>query len=340
MTVSKGTETPPVYTIENLLSRLAFTAQNEVFKKIDALIRVQGRVGKVKNYPTARYFDLNGDEGNISVKIPASYIVQTGEYLILEGMPILKTSRFHTGLTVEFEGKPIANWIPREEISSPVELKKESFVLLDDYISSKGCNQLLLIGSETGIQDVLSNTKTALAAIIPTKISNVSNKEKLLSNLREAIKDGFEALLIVRGGNDQSLDIWDDPEFVQTLNGLSARIYLALGHSHRITLACQYADERFLTPTALGTAINKILMRIQTLNEFDEKCKKLEFQNKEFDKQIYSYKQLNERTGKETNSLLVKIEEQNKILSSMSTPKVERVIIIILALICVFLFLT
>jgi hypothetical protein len=56
---------------------------------------VEGKVEGLNNkaYSGAIYFDLKGSSLKIKVKCPQEYNVRNGEYLIISGIPSLRTSR-------------------------------------------------------------------------------------------------------------------------------------------------------------------------------------------------------------------------------------------------------
>ncbi|TDF41306.1 hypothetical protein EYS14_00125 [Alteromonadaceae bacterium M269] len=52
----------PSYTVDSLMTRLSIDAQNQIWRKVDALIRVQGQVSNIKDKPYNgfSYFTLTG----------------------------------------------------------------------------------------------------------------------------------------------------------------------------------------------------------------------------------------------------------------------------------------
>lgn len=246
------------YTVDALVEKLGVSANVQIWKSISSLIHVQGIVSKIsKKYQNVVYFDLKGGSTIVSVKCPFELRPIEGDCIVVEGMPIFKPSRFSSGLDIVIEGKPVANVAPPKHDSNKeiIKLHKESYVRLHDYLSQKWVHNFYLLGTETAVRDVLSQIQTDVRELIQTRIIRVSEKTSMLSDLLKAI-DKCDAFSIVRGGDDDSLELWNDPDVARTLLSVGIPFYVALGHTHFISLTTQYADENFNTPSDLGRAIN------------------------------------------------------------------------------------
>jgi len=262
-----STYIPPYsYTVASLLSRAGFYSQNELFKRLDTSIRVQGIAQQIKPYNGSVYFTLAGEGHELRVKTPKENCPQPGEAIVVEGFLSLKVSSFFKGLELLLDGKPIANWQPvSEDRDVSVELVKASHLRLHDLIFDSGWDGLILVGSDTGIRDVLSQVPSDVRDLIQVKRIQVSKAAQIVSQIEAFIESTTEGVLIARGGDDDTMKIWDDPEVVQKLIDLVVPFYVALGHSHRTTLADQMADESFKTPTAMGTALASIIRLMRHL---------------------------------------------------------------------------
>ncbi len=261
---------PASYSVDSLMEKLAVTASIKIWKTIDNIVYVQGIVGKVKIYRNIVYFDLKGSSTTISVKCALELSPIEGEYIIVEGLPIFKPSRFMTGLEIQIEGKPVANWEPRfiDGDASDINLQKPMFMKLNDCLAKNGINNFHLLGTETAIRDVVSQLPDDFSDLIQKSIIRVSEKSSMLADLQSVLYESCP-FAIVRGGDDASLEVWNDPAVVKALLDYEAPFYVALGHTHCITLTTQYADESFHTPTALGSALNSTIQQIayqQSLN--------------------------------------------------------------------------
>lgn len=268
----------PSYTVDGLLEKIGVSANIQVWKSIDSIINVQGLVRKIKPYGRVVYFELVGGSTKLNIKCPIELQPKEGDNIIVEGMATLKPSKFHAGLELTIDGKPVGKIEPPEpDTNTPlIKLQKDSFLRLHDYLADQGLDEFCLLGTNTAIRDALSKVNSDIKKLITTKTIRVADKDAMLSDLREAIYD-CNAFAIVRGGDDASLSIWNDPEVINALLDFDCPFYIALGHSHFISLTAQYADESFHAPIDLGIAINTIVHRLlnehRQINEL-EKLKK------------------------------------------------------------------
>ncbi len=256
--------TVPSYTVDALLEKLGVVANVQVWKSINTITYVQGIVSKVKPYNRIVYFDLIGGSTKLSVKCPIEFRPQEGDSIVVEGLPMLRPSRFGGGLDVILDGKPVADVTPPKPNNDEpiVELEKDRFARLHDYLSMSGVDNFCVLGTETAIRDVFSQIQPDIQGRIQRKIIRVSEKDSMLSDLKKETKD-CSAFAIVRGGDDESLSLWNDPSVVRELLSLKRPFYVALGHTHFISLTTQYADESFHTPTDFGMSLNAIVDRVR-----------------------------------------------------------------------------
>ncbi|VAW70221.1 hypothetical protein MNBD_GAMMA10-1573 [hydrothermal vent metagenome] len=112
------------------------------------------------------------------------------------------------------------------------------------------------------IENKLSKYESELANCF--EICNFSSIDALLSSAKNAIKnENIKAVFFSRGGNDSTIALWNDIQFVSDLLALNIPFYTAIGHSDLITLAEKFSDESFTTPTDLGYSIDKVLSELE-----------------------------------------------------------------------------
>ncbi len=122
---------------------------------------------------------------------------------------------------------------------------------------------------------MLSQLDNSTAKSIRKAAIRVGRTDALLNDIREAEPYNFEAFAIVRGGDDNTMEIWNDPEVVSFLMHYDVPFYTALGHSHSRTLADQYADASFATPTAFGSSVESILAGKRRFKEMEAEYARL-----------------------------------------------------------------
>ena len=159
------------------------------------------------------------------------------------------------------------------------QLKKQRYVPLADLLDEIEVTSILLLGTQIGITDTLSQL-SSIAKEIPTKIIRVYKSDLLLADIKESLGEGTKAVAIVRGGDDKTMSVWDDAQVVATLLGLNVPFYTALGHSHSVTLADRFADSSYHTPTALGRALSSVLSHKMAVENAAQECISLKAENK------------------------------------------------------------
>lgn len=280
MEITQSTTTPierSCYSVEALLLKAGIHSQQKVFARIEGIVRVKGVVTKVSRYKTATYLTLKDQEFSISVKCESAVDVYENESILVEGLLYLKPSTFFVGLECCIHGNVVGSWEIAERSTPRNHLipKKKRFINLDNAIEDSNLNSLLLLGTETGINDVLSQVDNATAKSIRQAVIRVGRADTLLSDIREAEPYNSQAFVIVRGGDDNTMEIWNDPEVVSFLMHYDIPFYTALGHSHSRTLADQYADGSYPTPTAFGSALQSILIGKRRFKEMETEYARL-----------------------------------------------------------------
>lgn len=211
------------------------------------------------------------------MKCDSKQQVHEGSQIIVEGALFVKPSTYISGLECYVDGNIVGSW---ELTNKPVTtdsslLKKTRFVSLDDLLSEEDLSSILLLGTEIGINDVLSQLHGGNARNINRNVIRVNRSDSLIEDVKGAELTNYRAFVIVRGGDDNTMEIWNDPTIVSFLLAYSIPFYTALGHSHSRTLADQYADGYYPTPTAFGSTINAILSRKKQLKEIESEYARL-----------------------------------------------------------------
>ncbi len=296
------------YTVESFLGRMALKGQRQIWEKFPENVFVKGRVVRVNPYKKKYvYITLEGSGYQLTLKSDFETRPNVGEYIIFSGHAVLKPHAFNmSGLNVEVIGESVGHWKPVEEAAENKSLnnnvpliKKGTTVLLSQYLKNSDSTNLLVLGSETGLRDVGS----CCGSEIPIEMEQVRvrDTEVFSEDLRSAIdRRKPSAIAIVRGGDDETLRIWDEPELVGKLLDLNIPFYLAIGHSHLSTLADKYADESFHTPSSFGLALSSHVKEIAERDSMRHEIELLKFELKNNNNQI---NELNSKYHKAKNSL-------------------------------------
>ena len=310
------------YTVDNILERVAQINQTEVWKHIKLLVRVEGKVTNTKNtdYNGFTYFDLEGTDAAMRIKCPVKYMPEENANIIFEGTIFFQVNKYKKGgITVVLNGKPVGQIEPIVKQSKPVIINKNQFIKLSDFFEKYNFDELYIIGSETGIRDVLSHIN--FEHDIKSKIITVASKDIILKELR-AMKEHVSGFAIVRGGDDnETLSIWDEPEFVKEVVELNIPFFVAIGHSHRKLYIEQYADDSFATPTALGDAITTVITKENQLYNQDKKLAKLTKDNIRIDQKYRNESEEVRRLQKINKKLSNKINYVQRTENKASTKK-------------------
>lgn len=278
----------PMYSVEALLQLAGIHHQQSLRSKFDGFVRVKGIATKIKPYNKFCYLTLIDRDSSISVKYDSEQIINENQPVVVEGVLLLKPSNFISGLECYIDGSIVGSWQPAQIASStaPPLPDKKRYLPLEDFISESGVENLLVVGTDTAIGDVLSHIDSETVLKLQKAVVRVWKKEIFLSDLSDVATEQAGALALVRGGDDRTMGVWDDPEVVAELIKLDRPFYTALGHSHSSTVADRYADGAFHTPTALGLAINSITKRGRQIQVLTSQNHRLERTNAELTQQL------------------------------------------------------
>lgn len=231
------------------------------------LVMVQGKVTNVKVYPNWVYGTLESINGigAIRFKCPREAAPKVEEQVAtFEG--VLTVQSFSTkqaGLGVTLEGRCLGGGQCVEEEPPIITLKdrRTPKVSLKRFIDEKeGLKGIGIIGTYTGINDLRHHSERDDSEFAFVANMSFGNPAALITAVKEK---SASAVIFARGGDDESIGIWNRPEFISELNALGIPYYTAIGHAHRLTLADNYADDFFATPTACGAAIKMAISELE-----------------------------------------------------------------------------
>ncbi len=313
------------YTPEYALDMIRVTAP-------DTPIRVRGKVTQLNPYPRSnphtyygRLESLSGG-GSITFKCPAESAPKaTYQMAVIEGTLTIKPHKLsgQNGLEVILSGYCLG------EFDIPETAKKPLFP--EDRVAKIGIKKFLteigniesigIIGTQTALNDVRNTSTLNPHHFAFCEIVSMTDREKIIGSIRSRMP---KAVILTRGGDDDSISLWDKPEFIAELLNLNIPFYTALGHAHRLTLADHYADQSFLTPTDLGHLIK------QTLSELDQAAK---LQN-DLSATLQANDSIRQNLYKERNNS----EDQQKQLKELLAhqKKINRFLIVALAITSIF----
>ena len=84
----------------------------------------------------------------------------------------------------------------------------------------------------------------------------------IVETLKKIALGNFDMVAIVRGGNDGTLEVLNDPQISKQIFNMSSAFLAALGHKGTTeTLLDKIADKKFLLPHEYGTKLHQIVER-------------------------------------------------------------------------------
>lgn len=274
---------PFTYSVESLLNKAAIVAQRKVSEKIEGFVRVKGVVSKISRspkYPAIMYLTLDDRDSSISVKCDSRQQVSENQSIIVEGCLFIKPSSFYSGLEVYIDGDIVGAWeIKDAALGNSSELKKRRYVSLADLLNEIDISSILIMGTQIGITDAFSQLSADTTNEIQSSIIRVANRDSLIKDIHSAFSKEVKAFVILRGGDDKTMSVWDDPDVVSALLSFDIPFYTALGHSHSVTLADKFSDTAYHTPTAFGQALSSVLSQKLIVENTLKECAALKAEN-------------------------------------------------------------
>jgi hypothetical protein len=282
--------------VDTLVSQIHVSAPTDI-------VTVKGRVTRLAAYPKDKpkwmFGDLQGTDVTLTFKCPVSDAPRReGETVVLTGTIKVIPSRVHTGMDVRLEGEKVGTWTPGGEPErAPIQIERElRQIPLSAFLNRLGkLKGLHLIATQRGLDDFNSTlANNNLKSIFEYSTdANFTSRKSLLAEAQKAKMAGAKAIVFLRGGSDsKTLELWDDPEFIQALISLNVHLYSAIGHSDTKLLSDKYFDASFSTPTAFAS---KVIQIYEHLKKRAEEREELE----QFKKKVVA---LEDRLAKEQKS--------------------------------------
>jgi|GEM_PF-5066945 len=322
-----------VQTVDNFLKQVAQIHQSELWKTVQPVIKVEGTVTSVKQYPKVSYFTLAGPESSVSVKCPTTICPVKNQEIIVMGHPYFKPNKFSYGITVEIDGKPIGEVEP-SNFKAPLEIDKNRYLKLNQLVSSTEFQKLMVLGSEIAIRDVLSQLDGQFMKFIDCEVVTISDKQNVVESIR-GLDASISSFVLVRGGDVESLQIWNDLELIKEVVDIGKPFYVALGHTHRILGISHYADESFGTPSVFGNYLNQTFKTESHINDLESEVIDLS------EKLTYTKQNLETKEGEvkqlKTQNQDITSQNQNIIDKQKSWRKKEWILIGILIVVIYYL---
>jgi len=299
--IAANQTSPNAHTVESLLERLALKGQKKIWESFPETITVKGTVDSVRNWQgKLTYITLEGSGLHMTLKCPFGMRPDLGTHIVFQGLVTLKPHRFNmSGLDVQVVGEPVGFWAPKPFEKGLETIEKGARLLLSNFLATAPLEKLLILGTNTALRDVEACFSTGSDQTnLTTETIRVHERDALLEDINRALeKHTPTAIAIVRGGDDATMNIWDDSKLVHQIVNFNLPFYLALGHSHRVTLADKYADEVFHTPSNFGAMLSQQYMIIVKQKKLENYCSTLNEKIETADRKLSHIKSLAIKTN-------------------------------------------
>ena len=231
---------------------------------------IRGIVERLTAYPAARpvwvYGTLRGVERSLEFRCPFdSAPSREGEHVLLAGVMSIKPSKVHKGFDLLLEGEIHGRWEPIVEDSSrgiSVIRREKARRPLASLLRACQLSDICVLASPRGVGDSIAALERSGVNPSWAQIEcNFSDKQKIIQATQKCVLEHYpKGIVFIRGGSDeQTLQIWDDPELVKFLVDLQVPFYVAIGHSDKLMLVDKFCDESFTTPTHFGESVVSVI---------------------------------------------------------------------------------
>lgn len=260
---------------ESLVELIKFTTPSPT-------VKVKGKVTRLTPFPKENpkyyYGTLESifGEGSVSFRCNAdSAPAAAFQYAIIEGVISLKPLKFsnQAGMEILLTGNCLGSFSVSTQKNYKLRLdsRVNPKIKFKAYIEKQQLSGAILIGTKIAVNDIVNTMHYSLDHFKCVETVSFGDTKAILEIID---KHSPTAVIFTRGGDDETMGLWDSPDFVEKLVNLNKPFYTALGHAHRITLADHYADQSFLTPSDLGHSIKDVFQELSDTYKLKEVIKK------------------------------------------------------------------
>ncbi|PWK52824.1 hypothetical protein [Pleionea mediterranea] len=266
----------PTFSVEDLINT-ASPKQSEPLIVVEGMvkaIRPFSKNGEIKCY----YGDLRSvfdSDYEVSFRCPPNAFPQAeGQIVKIQGPYKFRYDTYKKKFIIEVNGPCIGVNQSGIDIKKPLlPTDRNPKQTLRSFIeNNKNLKGVLLIGTSVGCNDLLTSSGSNKNDFMGVETPNMTNVNAILTAIENYSNP--KGIFIVRGGDDDSIFVWDDVESVRAITQLDVPFYTAIGHAHRITLLDQFSDESFLSPIDLGHVLKSVKYQIDDLKSLKRSLKK------------------------------------------------------------------
>ena len=253
----------------------------------------------------------------ISFACPRSHAPEAaGQCVEIRGTIRHQVNFRRNAITIELTGKVLRKIEPPKNLESqfPILTRSTPRTPLTQFVAERSHMNLILVGTDVAIEDALKGLRQAgippeTVAKFPTVAAKMSYEEGLCNGLSEALERNPEAIVLLRGGNDSTLGIWNQPTVLNELLKLKCPCYLALGHERFISAADQVVDQSFSNPFDFGSSLGKAILDRAAELKKNKIIDQLEFEIDEIQTTLRSVEIKGRELEKDKEAAIKKISE-------------------------------
>lgn len=289
MTNQFPTATQVVLTPEILSATVQVVGQAGVFL-------IKGFARDVRAWPATGaprhvYGTLQLGAASIRFKADPLNAPQEGEAVILSACLEIKPpkaagrDRWNGTFEVTLIGEKAGTWSPGGADRQVVQLTARADRLpLEDFLDTYLPDRLTILVSGKAEADIQQAFTEAGLVQRPRIVrARFDDEAAMVEAARQAVADGAEAVALARGGGAGLELTANSPRLTEALIGLGRPFYSAQGHGDDVFLIDKHADDCFATPSVLGLAIARGVVRAnsrrqdrETLNQARQRAEDLQ----------------------------------------------------------------
>lgn len=202
----------------------------------------------------------------LSFQVPDEAAPNEGEAVVIEGhlrfRPASRGDTRRGNWKVVLVGQVVGTWTPRAR-PAPIALPvRGEATPLEVFLERDGIERLLVLTTDTGQTDINGELAAARVDARPQYLkANFGDAAAFVQLLAKALPNpGISAIAVARGGGIGLDVIGGSREVVAALIETRLPFYTALGHNLDVSLLDRYAHQVFHAPTALGSAIGRMIV--------------------------------------------------------------------------------